>query len=93
MTACGPLLNFSACAGRSAFRVKAVLARQHAPKPTNRNVRCQVRAEEGSVPAPDRFSRKRILFRVGTNTDRRLGVSWSVSPVFEKVPARSSYGP
>ena len=57
------------------------------------DVRCQVRAEEGSVPAPDRFSRKRILFRVGTNTDRRLGVSWSVSPVFEKVPARSSYGP
>jgi hypothetical protein len=27
------------------------------------------------------------LFRVGTNTD--LGVSWSVSSVFEKVPARS----
>ena len=33
------------------------------------------------------------LFRVGTNADRRLGVSWSVSPVFEKVPAWSSYGP
>jgi hypothetical protein len=31
------------------------------PEPTNRNVRCQVRGEEGSVPAPDRFSRKRDL--------------------------------
>ena len=54
------------------------------PEPTNWNVRCQVRGEEGSVPAPDRFSRKRILFHVGTNTDRRLGVSWPVSPGFRE---------
>jgi|SRR5258706_10800659 hypothetical protein len=32
------------------------------------------------------------LFRL-INSDRRLAVSWPVSPVFEKVPARSSYGP
>jgi hypothetical protein len=27
-------------------------------EPTKRNARCQVRGEEGSVPAPDQFSRK-----------------------------------
>ena len=40
----------------------------------------------------DRLSRaSATLFRVGTNPGRRLGVLLSVSPVFEKVPARSPY--
>lgn len=46
------------------------------PEPRNRNDRCQVRGEEGSVPAPDRFSRKRDLVPRWANTNRRLGVSW-----------------
>ena len=45
----------------------------------------------GAVAARDRFSRKHDLVPRWTNAARRLGVSWPVSLVYEKVPARSPY--